>query len=284
MKIKLQMLLCLLMFGSIGIFVTFIDLPSVAIVQWRTIIATLFTIGLFCIRRKKPDWAAIRTNVLPLSISGLVLGANWACLFEAFQRTAVGMATILYYCAPIFVFIAAPIFFKEKITRLQLIGISAAITGTILVNLMGLYSGDFSPALLFALVAAILYATVMICNRFMKNISGMDSSFIQLTIAAIVMTVYSFISTGNLLTFAAPRDMILVTILGVVHTGMIFPLYFYAVQKLSPQNTAIFSYLDPASALLFAFLFLQENLAWYQLLGALLIFGGVLFAQLQTKN
>lgn len=284
MKIKLQMIFSVLMFGSIGIFVTYINLPSVAIVQWRTIIATLFSILLFFIKRQTPNWKAIRANTIPLAISGLVLGANWAFLFEAFQRTSVGMATILYYCAPILVFFAAPIFFHETITRIQLCGIGAAIAGMVLVNLFGLYSGDFSPSLLLALIAALFYATVMICNRFMHDISGTDSSFVQLFIAAIVMTIYSTATTGTLLTFSTPKDMLLVAILGIVHTGLIFPLYFYAVQHLSPQNTAIFSYLDPACALLFSYLFLQESLSWYQILGAALIFGGVLFAQLQTEK
>ncbi len=284
MKIKLQMILSVLMFGSIGVFVKHINLPSVAIVQWRTIIATLFSIALYAVQRKAPDWAAIRANALPLAISGIVLGANWAFLFEAFQHTSVGMATILYYCAPILVFFAAPFLFGEKITALQLAGIGAAIAGTVLVNAMSIRTGDFSVALLYALGAALLYATVMVCNRFMRNIAGMDSSFIQLLIAAIVMSLYSYATTGIPLTFAAPSDMLLVLILGIVHTGMIFPLYFYAVQKLSPQDTAIFSYLDPASALVFAFVFLGEALVWYQLLGALLIFGGVLFAQLQHKQ
>ncbi len=284
LKIKFKMIFSVLMFGSIGVFVKQINLPSVVIVQWRTIIATLFFIALFCAKKRAPNWAAIRANAIPLAISGIVLGANWAFLFEAFQHTSVGTATILYYCAPIIVFFVAPLLFHECITRLQLVGIGAAIAGTILVNIISLQSRDFSVALLYALTAALFYATVMICNRFMRDIAGMDSSFVQLSIAAVVMTIYSYLSTGSLLTFAAPRDMAFVLILGIVHTGMIFPLYFYAVQKLSPQDTAIFSYLDPASAILFAFVFLGETLVWYQMLGALLIFGGVLFAQLQQKS
>lgn len=284
MKVKLQMIISVLMFGSIGIFVKYIDLPSTCIVQWRTIIATLFFILLFCLKRQRPDWNAIKANALPLLISGIVLGGNWAFLFEAFQRTSVGMATILYYCAPILVFCTAPILFHEKISKLQFIGISAAILGTVFVNSMSIQTGTFSSALVFALIAAVLYATVMICNRYMHDISGIDSSFVQLAISAIVMSIYCFTTTGNWLTFAAPGDMLLVLILGIVHTGMIFPLYFFAVQKLSPQNTAILSYLDPASALIFAFLFLKESLSWYQILGALLIFGGILFAQIQPSS
>ncbi len=284
MKLKLQMILSMLLFGSIGIFVKYIDLPSPAIVQWRTIIATLFLVLLFLVKKQAPDFRAIRANAIPLLISGVVLGGNWAFLFQAYQYTSVGMATILYYCAPILVFFAAPVFFHEKITVLQLLGIFTAIVGSILVNCISISAGDFSSAAFFALLAAVLYATVMICNRFMKDIAGLDSTFVQLFIAALVMTAYCFITSGNLLTFAAPKDMLLVAVLGIVHTGMIFPMYFYAIQKLPPQTTAVFSYLDPASALVFAFLFLGESLVWYQLVGALLIFGGVLFAQLQKSS
>ncbi len=281
MKLKLQFIFSMLMFGSIGIVIKHISMDSAAIVQWRTIIATVFLLLLFAVRRKRPDFAAIKANWLPLLISGTVLGGNWAFLFEAFHRTSIGTATIIYYFAPILVFFLAPVFFKEHITKGQLLGIGAAISGTVLINIMSVQSGDFSIAILFALASAVLYATVMICNRFMHELSGLDSTFVQLFIAALVMTLYCTLTTGNILTFSSASDMLLITILGVVHTGMVFPMYFYAVQKLPPQTVSILSYLDPASALVFAFVFLGESLSWYQLVGAALIFGGALFAQKQ---
>ncbi len=284
MKLKLQFIFCMLVFGSIGIFVKQINMESAAIVQWRTIFASLFLAMLYLIKKQKPNFEAIKRNKKPLLLSGIVLGANWAFLFLAYQHSSVGMSTILYYFAPVLVFIFAPLFFKEKPSALQIIGIVAAISGTIFTNFESLTGGNVSLAVLYAMLAAVFYATVMLCNSSMHEISGLDSTFIQLIIAAVVMTIYCTITTGNMLTFAPAKDMLIVLLLGVVHTGMIFPLYFFAIQKLPAQNIAIFSYIDPASALIFSYIFLNENLSALQITGAIFVFGGALFAQLQGSK
>ena len=74
--------------------------------------------------------------------------------------------------------------------------------------------------------------------------------------------------------------MILVVTIGILHTGVACYLYFSSMQKLPGQTIAIMSYIDPASALIFSAVFLQERLAVLQIIGAFLILGGTAFSQL----
>lgn len=284
MKNKINFVISMLIFGSIGIFVKWIDVPSVQIVQWRTIIGSSFLILFFAITRKKIDISGIICNKIPLIISGVAIGSSWAFLFEAYKNTSVGLATIIYYTAPIMVFALAPIIFKEKITKPQVFAIISAVFGMILVNISQVSSGELSFAVICAFLSAVLYAVIMITNKFIKPMCGLTSTLVQLIVAAVVMTIYCMMSTGQIIYVPQMKDFALLVTVGALHTGIAMSLYIGSLQGLSPQDISIFSYIDPASALILAYIFFRESLLWYQLLGAILIFGGALYAQMQSKK
>ena len=276
---KTKFIMAMLIFGSIGIFAKNIQLPSPAIVQWRTIIGSIFLLFVFIVRKKKIDIVGIKDNLPILIGAGIVLGGGWAFLFEAYSHTSVGMATMAYYCAPIGVFFLSPIIFKEKVSARQIGGIAMAILGMVIVNTLGAGGEVFSLGVVYGLISALFYAALMIINKFIRGLSGVESTWVQLMIAAVVMTTYVFMTTGQMVHLPRGNDVWLVLMVGVLHTGVACNLYFSAMQKLPGQSISILSYIDPASALLFAFFFLGERLSVYQILGAALIFGGTLFSQ-----
>lgn len=282
---KIKFILAMLIFGSIGVFVKNIELPSVAIVQWRTIIGSIFLLFIFIIQKHEMNRESIIKNLIPLILAGIVLGGNWAFMFEAFNYTSVGIVTVLYYCAPIVVFFISPILFKERIRYRQVIGIAAAIIGMVIINSVSSGGNDgLSLGILYALISALLYATLMIINKFIHDVDGIPSTFIQLFVAMIVMTMYILITTENIIYLPKGKDVLLITIVGILHTGIAFSMYISSIQKLTGQNISILSYIDPTSALIFAFVFLNETLTWYQILGAVLILGGTLFSQTKKSS
>ena len=280
---KVKFVMAMLIFGSIGIFVKNIKLPSPAIVQWRTIIGSIFLLLVFIVRKKKIDFQGIKANLPVLIIGGIVLGSGWAFLFEAYAHTTVGTATMVYYSAPIIVFFLSPLIFKEKVTIRQSVGIALAIFGMIIVNVLGAGGELFSIGIVYGLISALFYAAIMITNKFISGLSGVESTWVQLIIAAIVMTAYVFMTTGQIIHIPQGNDIWLVLGVGVLHTGIACNLYFSNMQRLPGQTIAILSYVDPASALLFALVFLGERLSVYQLVGAVLIFGGTIFSQTVKK-
>lgn len=280
---KIKFILAMLIFGSVGIFVKNINLPSIAIVQWRTMIGSMFLLLILIIQKRKIDIENIKKNITPLILAGIVLGANWAFMFEAFEYTSVGIVTVLYYCAPIVVFFLSPIIFKEKIRFKQVIGISAAIVGMIIINSFTNDDSSSSLGILYALISALFYAGVMISNKFIDEVDGISSTFIQLFVAMIVMTIYIFIATKNIIFIPEKSDIMLVSIVGIIHTGIAYLLYISSMQSLKGQNISILSYIDPTSALMFAFIFLGEVLTFRQIIGAVLILVGTLFSQMKRK-
>lgn len=221
---KIKFILAMLIFGSIGVFIKNIDLPSAAIVQWRTIIGSIFLFVIFIMGDRKTDMSSIKENIVPLIVAGIVLGANWAFMFKAFEYTSVGIVTVLYYCAPIFVFFLSPILFKEKIRYRQSIGITAAIIGMFIINNTTNNTVELSLGIFYGLLSALFYAALIISNKFIDKVDGISSTFIQLFIAMIVMTVYIFITTKNIVYLPKGKDILLISIVGILHTGIAFSM------------------------------------------------------------
>ncbi len=237
---------------------------------------------LFCVAlvtRKPIQWHALRKNALPLLIAGSCLGINGAFIFAAYNATTVSMATIVFYCAPVIVFFLSPIVFKVRLTKRQIIGIGAAVLGMLLVNLSAFQTGALSWGTLYAFIAAVLYAVVAIANRFVRDVPDLDSTFAQMSIAAVIMILYCTATTGQFLQVFDPISMFYTAILGCLHTAIGYMLYFSCLQSIPPQEVAVLSYIDPATALLFSFIFLGELLTPLQIFGVVLIFGGTIFAQ-----
>ena len=282
---QLKFIIAMLIFGSLGLFVRAINMPSSVIVLMRTIIGSLFLALVILIRKRPINRKLILSNFPILALSGLVLGAGWVFLFETYRYTTVSTATLLYYCAPIIVFLLSPVIFKERLTWNKTLGIVAAIIGMSIVNGFGLGGSNPYLGLICGAFSALLYAMLMILNKFIKNLSGLESTLAQLIIAAFVMTFYVLFSHEYTWPFSNGLEIFLLMTLGILHTGIACYLYFSSMRELPGQTIALLSYIDPVSALFFSATFLDERLSFPQIVGALLILGGTAFSQLyQAKQ
>lgn len=283
-KNTLMFVIAMLIWGSLGVFVTNVNLPSQAIVMWRTIIGTA-TIGVAMLfLHKKLDFKAIKKNLLLLVLLGVCMAGSWVCLFEAYRYTSVGTSTLMYYSAPIMVFAVAPIFFKEKMTLPKVIGMATAVVGMLIINSATQGGLNDAKGVFFALLSAITYALIMIFSKFVKDLSGIETSFFQIMFAGIAMIAYNAVTTGFAVCVPQKEDIIFVLVLGIIHSGIAIYLYFTSLKSISAQSAAILSYVDPASALFFSAIFLNESITFMKILGAILILGGTLFASRRTKK
>ena len=282
LKYRLILIADFLIFGTVGLFRRQIGLSSGLIALSRAAIGALVLLLTALLRRKKPDKTAIRRNLATLLVSGAMIGFNWILLFEAINRTTVAVATLCYYMAPMLVLLAAPVFLKEKLTPKKCVCAAVAFAGMILVSGAGQGDGageKNAAGILFGLGAALLYAGVMILNKKICGISAEDRTLVQMASAAAVMLPYTALTGG----FGGPapdlRAVLLLLTVGVVHTGLAYALFFSAMDRLPAQTCAIFSYIDPVTALLLSALVLREPLTPAGAAGAVLILGAALLAE-----
>ena len=81
-----------------------------------------------------------------------------------------------------------------------------------------------------------------------------------------------------------PLSLALLITAGIVHTGIAYALYFGSIGKLPAQTTAIFSYIDPASAIFLSAFFLDEKLSFYGITGAVLILGSAFLNEFKPNK
>ena len=273
----------MLIFGTIGIFRRFIPLSSAFLAFARGILGGLF---LFVFVRLKKNYTGEKLqprDLRMLALTGALIGINWMLLFEAYNHTTVAIATLCYYMQPTIVVLLSPIIFKEKLTAKKALCAAAAIVGMILVSgVIGdrsSQSGNLRGVLL-GLGAAAFYAAVVIMNKQLRGIDAYQKTTVQLLSAGIIMIPYllltnSFGSGGFNLS-----AVILLLIVGIVHTGIAYVLYFGSMDGMRVQSIALLSYIDPVSALLLSALFLREPLSALSILGAVLIIGSAVISEM----
>ena len=281
-----QMLLSMVIFGTIGLFVKYIPLPSAAIALMRGTVGLVFLLIVIAAKRKKISLPAIRSNLLILILSGIALGGNWMLLFEAYQYTTVATATLCYYLAPVFVVLLSPVFYKERLTGRKLLCTLVALMGMVLVS--GVLDAGFHisqlTGVLYGLAAAVLYATVVLLNKALRGLSSFERTVAQLFISSVVLLPYVLFTTPEGAFRLAPIALICLLVLGIVHTGVAYSLYFGAVGTLPAQTAALLSYLDPVLAVLLSALLLREPMGWSVAVGAVLILGSTLISELAPKS
>ncbi|MEH7746514.1 DMT family transporter [Neobacillus drentensis] len=283
MKGKMRLILTMLIFGSIGVFVKKIDLSSSEIAFLRGVIGSLFLLIASFLVKHKPSYQALKENALLLLLSGAAIGLNWIFLFESYRYTTISNATISYYFAPIFVMILAPWILKEKLTSVKIICIAAAMIGLFLIVNPGASgtsgSQNHTLGIFYGLLAAAFYASVVLMNKFIKNLSGFETTLVQLMAGALVLFPY-VLWQGNLnLGGLDSTSIIFILILGIVHTGFAYFLYFTSLQELKGQTIAVLSYIDPISAVIIAAIFLNEGMTLIQMIGGALVLGSTFLSE-----
>jgi drug/metabolite transporter (DMT)-like permease len=280
---KVKLLSAMLIWGSIGLFVKKIELSSSELAFLRGVIGSVFLLAVSLLIKHKVSFKALKENALLLILSGGAVGLNWIFLFESYRYTTISNATISYYFAPVFVMLLAPWVLKEKLSSVKIGCILTAMVGLFLIVQNGPAgaTGSYNHALgiLYGLLAAAFYASVVLMNKFIKNIAGFELTLVQLIAAAIVLLPY--IGWRGQLSFTGltSSSIIFILILGIVHTGVAYYLYFTSIQQLKGQTIAVLSYIDPISAIIFAAIFLSESMTAVQIIGGILILGSTFFSE-----
>lgn len=283
MKGKYKIVTAMLIFGSIGIFVKGIHLSSSEIAFLRGVIGSIFLILASLFAKQKISFKSIRENLLVLILSGAAIGFNWILLFEAYRYTTISNATLSYYFAPVFVMILAPFVLKEKLTPVKTGCILAAMAGLFLVvNIGGTSAGtsyNHPLGIFYGIMAAALYSSVILMNKFIKNLSGFETTLIQLLVSALVLLPYVMIRDHLDFSGVDSKSILLILIVGIVHTGFAYFLYFGSVKELSGQTIAVLSYIDPISAVIMAAFFFGESMSFIQIIGGVLILGSTFVSE-----
>lgn len=278
---KIEYILAIVIYGTIGCFTKFIDLPSGLIVLSRGLLGSLFILGFLLIKRQKINFGKIKNNLWPLVLGGVSLGLNWIFLFSAYTKTTVANSILLNYLAPAMFIIAAIILFKEKMKIYKIVCVIISLIGMAMI--CGVFEGGIKMDLLgliFGVLAAICYLLLLIFNKKLNDVDSTDRTLVQLVVATMVMLPYALLTADFPNISITPKAIIFLIILGFIHTGLAYLMYLGSMAYLRAQTIAIYSYIEPVLSVLLSFFILKENMSVLGFVGGGLILGGTIVSEI----
>ena len=293
---RLLLVVAMTVFGTLGLFVRNIPVSSGELALYRAVLAALLIGVYLLVSRQKIPFARIKKEVPLLLLSGAAMGVNWILLFEAYRYTSVSVATLSYYFAPVIVTLVCPIpvsythlrdvykrqiLFHEKLTGKKFLCFVMSTLGLVLITGIGDTRGsDDLKGILFGLGAAVFYATVILLNKSIHQVEGIHRTFLQFLSAIVVLIPYVLSTNGITLSSLNAVGWVNLLIVGLVHTGVTYCLYFSSLKELPGQEAAILSYIDPLVAVLVSVTLLGESMTAMQVIGGALILGFTLLNEL----
>lgn len=280
---RLRLMAAMLIFGTVGIFRKFIPLSSSMLAMLRGFIGVAFLWLVITLKGERLDVSIIRANWKWLTVSGIFIGLNWIALFEAYRYTSVAVATLCYYMAPAMVILASPLVLKEKLVPKKAVCVLAAVMGMVFVSgVMEEQQAQSLKGIGLGLGAACLYASVILMNKKMPPMACYDKTMVQLFAAAAVLLPYNLVQAE--MVAVTVSEALLVAVVGIVHTGIAYALYFSAMDGLKAQIVALYSYIDPVSAIVLSLIIFREKMTAFGILGTVLILGATLVSDLMEED
>ena len=276
----------MLIFGTIGIIVKRIPLASSEIAFYRSVLALVVISSFLLIKKEKISIKDKKTSLILLLVSGVGIGVNWILLFESYNYTSLSISTVCNYFAPVIVMVLTPIILKEKLSIKQVICLIIAIIGLVFIVGAFEFKKDSNNiiGIILSLLAACLYAAVILINKKISHISGIQRTFYQFLSLAIVLLPYTIFTTGFNVFKLSVNNLLWILLLGIVHTGIAYCMYFTSIKDMSGQKISIMSFIDPVTSIVLAFFIFNDRFTGLQLVGALMILFATIISEIRIKK
>ena len=282
---RMLLITSMAIFGTLGPFVRNIPVSSGELALYRAVLASVLIGCFLLVTKQRIPFAKIRKEVPLLLASGMAMGINWILLFEAYKYTTVSVATLSYYFAPVIVTVVCPFLFREKLTGKQILCFVMSTLGLAMITGIGdMGGGNDAVGILFGLGAAVFYASVVLVNKFIKNVEGIHRTFLQFLAAIVILAPYVLMTSGVTVGSLNGIGWLNLLIVGLVHTGLTYCMYFSALRELPGQKAAILSYIDPLVAVVISVTVLGETMTLWQGIGGVLILGFTLWNEISPRS
>jgi drug/metabolite transporter (DMT)-like permease len=267
--------------GSIGVMVTYADMPATMLLCLRMAFAAA-ALGVVVVATG--SWRDLLKRGAPLRVLGIsvALALNLILYFLAIRSTGVAVAIFLSYLAPVYLAFVAPRILKEKTEPVVYLALAIGLAGMALILVPGLLLEGVklsASGLLYAWGAGVMYAVYLLFAKSLRGLAVRSTPvvFTQSAFTAIVMLVPGLLAVGAADYRFSGTDLLMAALLGLVTTAFSFSLFMDGLHYIRVQHAGIIAYVEPVSAPLYALVFLgQVPSGWTVAGGALIVAAGIL--------
>jgi RarD protein len=259
------------------------ELSPALVLFFRALIATL--VYFLYLSFRKSSWKRIEPRdwwiVILLGLLNIPL--NQFFFLTGVSYTSPPNVSLAYALTPVFVFLIAVIFLKEKISLLKILGIILAVSGAIvLLSEKGFnFSSDSLKGDIFALLASFSWGLYTILGRnFTRKYGAIYSTALSMAAGFILFIPVFFFFEGSLeISNISAQNWGELVYLGAVTSGLGYVLWFYALKKMEASKLSVFNNFQPALTAILAFLFFGTGVTMYFIVGGTMIVVGVFMTQ-----
>jgi drug/metabolite transporter (DMT)-like permease len=264
------------------------EIPPVSLAFYRWLLASLILFP-FSIKKFKEQWPAIKSSrhyLFWVSLSGVAL-FNTFVYIGAHYTTAINLALIGTTSSPIMSIILARIFLKEPIGWMKLLGLAFCICGVLFLlsggNINNLLGHRYSKGDLWVLAAAFCFA---VYNTLVKKkpatITPMNFLFVAFAFGTIMLLPFYLWETSKHTAITwSPHLFKSIIYLGLGASVICFLIWNIAISKLGAGRTALFGNLIPVFSSIEAVLYLGEDFTWVHVVSMIIVFTGIVLANLR---
>ncbi len=277
MKEKLYFVISMVIFGAVGVFVKYIRLSSSEIAMFLSLIGATSLLVVCICKKKRVPWGMVRRNIMTLLLASISLSGNWIFLFQAYKETTIANAALSYYFAPVLVTMLSPLILKEKLSVKKAVCIGGALLGLFFILQNGRMeaNGNHLLGIGYGLIAASFYAALTLINKFIRELDGLTNTLLQLGLAVMILFLFVMFTDSFNLSSLTGKAVVLMILLGILHGGVGFYMFFTGMKGLKAQSIAVLSYIDPLTSLLISALIIGDRMNLLQMAGTILLLGSI---------
>jgi drug/metabolite transporter (DMT)-like permease len=257
-----QMVLAMLLSGTIGLAVVESGQPPLVVVFYRCLIGGAALLVWLALTRAwvLPSWR----DLAWVASGGLALVFNWLCLFSSYRYGSISVSTMVYHTQPFMLICLVSLVQGERFQMSKLPWLVVAFAGVVLIT-QAKEGGSASTLLGVALAsaAAFFYAVATLITRRLKHLPPALIAALQMGIGTVVLLPLVAPDLGPM----SHAGWVAVTTLGLVHTAFMYTIMYAAFQRLPSTSIALLSFIYPLVALLVDLVYFQVSLGALQAMG-----------------
>ena len=243
-----------LLFGLAGLFGKWLPLSPLFIVLGRVFFASVALAFILLISHQGFSIEPRRIYLVLLFL-GFILSVHWVSFFQSIQVSSVAIGLLSYSTFPIFTTFLEPLFFKERLFKINVLFSLLCLLGIFLIIPSFRIDNSTFRGVLWGLLAGFTFAILTIINRkLIQSLSPLRIAFFQDFFATFFLLPFLFFLRPAL----SGRDILLLVILGTVCTAVSHTLFIKGMRSIKAQTASIISSLEPVYGIVFALLFLDE--------------------------
>ena len=270
-----------------SIFVKYSQAPSAVTAAWRllwtVLMLTPVVLGKGAVRREL--WQTPKKLVWLSILSGLFLAIHFVLWFESLQHTSVASSTTIVCTEVIWVCLGFCLFLKGKISGKAVLAIGVTLLGSVLIALSDSGSGAGLYGDVLALLAAVAVAVYTLIGRVVREkLSTTVYTYMVYTACAAVLVITCLVQGYHLFSFGWSA-VIVGLLLAVFSTILGHSIFSWCLKYFSPSFVSASKLCEPVVAAVMAGFLFGELPGWLQVLGGVLILGGVLwYSRIEAKQ